>query len=265
MKKRALFLIVILWCLNLFAQNAVSDQHSGISRNPDARLILDHCAQAMGSPRDGLEVIAEGQTRHESSDSVSSVLIKTRGLEQFRLERRGAQTTELSIINRGSGQHHWQGQIVPMRRRTTAYFRADHLPALMCSDSRLGREMTITYVGMDVVVSRPVFHIKLNAIPQGKSEQADAIESLISEYHIFVDRDSFVVLKTSHYVFSPDAIENHSLWETLYSDYRVVDGTLMPFQVANRVSGQRFSTTVFGTITTGVAINDQEFREAKIK
>jgi hypothetical protein len=261
-KKQVLFLIVILLGFHLLAQNA-SGQNSGTNQTQDAQLLLERCAQAMGSPKAGLEVIAEGQTQNANSDSVSSVLIKTRGLEQFRLELGSAEQAEVFIVNKGRGWHQMQGRTLPMSRHTTAYFKADHLPALICGAGRLPQGMRFTYAGTEVVASRPVFHIKLDAIPQRKNEQADAIESLISEYHVFIDQDSFIVLKTSRYVFSPDAVENHSLWETLYSDYRAVDGAMMPFRIDNLVSGHQFSTTVFSKITTGVSLSDQEFQEAK--
>ena len=90
------------------------------------------------------------------------------------------------------------------------------------------------------------------------------MESLISEYHLWIDQQSFVVLKTATYLFSPNAIENRSLWETFYSEYRTVNGILMPFHLDNFLSGQSFSTTTFSSIRIDDApLSHQELDEVR--
>src|SRR5262249_39421944 len=154
----------------------------------------------------------------------------------------------LSIISQGRGWHHGLDQKSAMSRHTTAYFTPDHLPALVCGITPNSRGMRVTYIGNEIMGTSQVFHLKLEAPPRGKNSHEDAIEALISEHHVFIDQQSFRVLKTSKFVFAPDAVQNRSLWETLYFDYRSVNGVLMPFRIENFVSGQRFSTTVFTSL-----------------
>jgi hypothetical protein len=231
-----------------------------VAQAPDPQFILRSCAKAMGGQQP-IDLIAEGSLQMANEDKTEHILIKTRGLESFRLERGEPGQAEVSIISHGKGSRHGEPTKPAMSRQDTAYFKADHLPAFMCAISPAKDGMQLSYVGEDVVGGRPTFHLKLNAIPKGRNAHADLIESLISELHLFIDQQSFVVLKSSKYVFSPTAIENRSWWETLYSDYRPVNGVQMPFRLETLVAGQPFSTTTFSTITS-VTLLDQDFEEA---
>lgn len=250
-------ILAVLICM-AFSPDAFGAESKALT----PEMILNHCAQAMGSPQQALPVLAEGEVHEANSGSVTPIRIKTRGAEDFLFERGGPEA-ETFVISNGKGWHHRAEQKSPMSRHTTAYFRPDHLPALVCGTNPASQGMRTTYVGDEVVGIVPVFHLKLDASPRGKNAHADAIESLISEYHVFIDQQSFRVLKTSKFVFAPDAVENRSVWETLYSDYRSINGLLMPFHIETFVSGRIFSTTVFTNIQTNVALSNQEFQEGK--
>jgi hypothetical protein len=231
-----------------------------IAQAHDQEAILRACGKAMGGNQQ-VDFIAEGSLQMANAETAQHVLIKTRGLESFRMERGESGQAEVSIISRGRGARHGAAPKTAMSRQDTAYFKADHLPAFMCAISPVKDGMQLSYVGEDIVGGRPTFHLKLNAIPKGRNAHADLIESLISEFHLFIDQQSFVVLKSAKYVFSPTAIENRSWWETLYSDYRPVNGIQMPFRLETLVAGQPFSTTTFSTITN-VTLSNQDFEEA---
>jgi hypothetical protein len=234
-----------------------------IAQIRDPQVILESCAQAMGTRQQHhLQVIAQG-IQSTNNDATIRVQIKSRGLEDVRMEREGPDQTEVAIISKGMGSNLGQSQRGSISRHTAAYFKADHLAALVCNINSSSIGMRLVYVGDEMVSSIPVFHLKLDAVPKGKSAHADAIESLISEYHLFIDQQTFRIVKTAKFVFSPNSVENRSLWETFYSDYRSINGVLMPFRIENFVSGHQFSTTVFTNIITDVLLSDQEFEEAK--
>lgn len=236
---------------------------SGKALGQEAQVILSHCAQVMGSAGGDPDIMAQGYMRINGSDSAISIVVKTRGLRAFRLETGSGGTADVSIVAGGRGWQYQQGTKKSLPSHAVAYFRPDHLPGLICGSALNDHGLRITYLGPDTVDLKPVFHLKLDAMPHGKDEQVNKAESLISEYHLFIDQQSFLVLKTAKYVFSPHAIENRSLWETLYSDYRNVNGMVIPFKIENLVSGQKFSTTIFEKVTTDVPLSDQEFNEVK--
>ena len=232
-------------------------------QSPAAEAIFARCSQAMGAPQSSLSVVAQGQVQDEGSTQAVNVRLKTRGIDDFRHERDAGGQPVISIISKGKGWHGLQGHQSMISPHATMFFLADHLPALACSTSPAQRGLQATYVGSEVINSTPVFHIKLNARSRGPGQRDDAAVNLISESHIFIDQQSYKVVKTTKFVFAPDAIQNRSLWETVYSDYRAVDGIQMPFHIETFVSGRKFSTVLFTSIQTGVAMTDGDFQEAK--
>jgi hypothetical protein len=229
--------------------------------NPD--VILARCSQAMGAPEASLSVIAEGQVQDEGSDHSDNVRIKTRGISDFRHERDVNGQAVVSIVSKGKGWHGTQEHQTAMSPHATMNFLPDHIPALACSTPPAQRGLRVTYVGSEEINATPVFHLKLDISPGGKNKRVDAIASLVSEYHIFIDQQSYRVVKTSKFVFAPDALQNRSLWETTYSDYRSVNGVQMPFHIENFIASRKFSASVFTTIQTGVALPDSDFQEVK--
>jgi hypothetical protein len=252
-----LFLLLLLF----LGQNVL-----GQDQAPMPEVILSRCAQAMGAPHAGFDLVAEGETREAGSDSVEQIRIRSHGIESFRFERGGSGTADVAIVSRGHGWHLRQGQKTEAPHHTTAYFKADHLPGLTCGAFSAGQMpgMRATYLGEETTGSRPTFHVKLSAAPKGKNPRRDALESVMSEYHLWIDQQSFVVLKTATYFFSPNAIENRSLWETYYSEYRTVNGILMPFHLDHFLAGQSFSTTTFSSIRIDdTPLSKQDLDEAR--
>jgi hypothetical protein len=238
-----------------------SSSNSGTNTNrPQPDAMLAQCALAMGTPQQPFNLVAEGQTQRADSQDSVPIRLESRDLTSLRAETGSGDEEQLSVVNKGRGAHRVQGKWAHMPHHTAAYFTPDHLPALMCApNTRNGIE--INDAGDDMVGGRPVFHLKLSARPRGKNAQVDALEAVISEYHLFLDQQSFVVLKSAKYVFSPEAVANRSLWETVYSDYRKVNGVMTPFRMEHFVSGQKFSETVFTNMTAGAALPDSDFQE----
>src|SRR5437763_14329220 len=88
-----LYLIVLLFSL------------SSIAQQKDPQAIPDSCARAMGGDRQqNLQVTAQGEVHNLNPDSTIPVLIKTRGLEDFRIERGSPGASKLSVISKGVGR-----------------------------------------------------------------------------------------------------------------------------------------------------------------
>ena len=90
--------------------------------------------------------------------------------------------------------------------------------------------------------------------------KGQGVEAALSEYHVYVDKQSLVVLKTSSFVFSPTNLQNRSIWEAYYSDYRSVRGMLVPFHVENYLDGQKIQDMVFSDVQVGMPLSNAEFQ-----
>jgi hypothetical protein len=115
----------------------------------------------------------------------------------------------------------------------------------------------VTLEGSEQVRNRAAYHLKL--VARALNQHAKGVDSILSEYHVYVDQQSFQVLKTSTFVFSPQGLQNRSGWETYYSDYRTIDGIPLPFHIENYISGQKLRDIVLSGVQTGVSLNNAEF------
>src|SRR5688572_19855679 len=216
---------------------AVSAQET-LQRSPDAVATLNVCSAAMGSATVAGDVVAEGSLRryfgrNDSQFIETPTVFKNKGAAQSRIEL-GAPADRVQVINGSSGHSIREGARTRISYHATAYFRPEQLAPALCS-LELGRSnATITLLGTEDVRGRMVSHVR---VVSGD----DAADQMLSEYHLYIDRLTGLLLKTRNYVFDPDAIENHSVWEVYYSDFRRVGSAIFPFHIERHIDGQRHS------------------------
>lgn len=228
------------------------------TRSPEAVALLAQCAAAMGTAQIQ-DIQAEGTvTRADGREAPRSLVVKSKGSDRVRHEVSAADRQETYVLNGGRGHEIRDSKRKPLPAHTTGYYRPEHLPALACQVD-LGRSrMEALFVGVEEVRGRAAYHIKFVAAPKGDANE-DSIEAALSEFHVFLDGQALVVLKTWNYVFAPNAIENSSRWELYYSDYRDVGGVLVPFRIERYDNDTKLDEVVFTRVSTGVSIADSEF------
>jgi hypothetical protein len=206
------------------------------------------------------DVQAEGTiTRADGREAPRSLVVKSKGADRVRHEISAADRQEIYVLNGGRGHEIRDAKRRALPAHTTAYYRPEHLPALACQVD-LGRSrMEALFVGVQEVRGRAAYHIKFVAAPEKKDADMDAIEVALSEFHVFLDGQTLVVLKTWNYVFAPNAIENSSRWELYYSDYRNIGGVLVPFRIERYDNGTKLDEVAFTSVSTSVGIADSEF------
>jgi hypothetical protein len=209
----------------------------------------------MGASKAELPIMAQGILTVAGTPETRPVLIKSQGLRLFRQEQSGASGTEAWVVKEGAGFRSSGNQKEKIAGHTTRYFRPDHLPGLSCAPDL--SKFNVTMEGIEQVRNQSAYHLKLVAKPL--NSHTKGVDAILSEYHIYVDPQTFQVLKTSTFVFSPDGIQNRSKWETLYSDYRSIDGVAVPFHIENYLSGQKCREMIFSDVQVGVSLNTAEF------
>ncbi|MGH9509003.1 MAG: hypothetical protein ACRD2Q_08660 [Terriglobales bacterium] len=249
-------LVASIVCLFFLAAQPVLSQ-AQVTRSPEAVALLAQCAATMGAAQ-LQDVQAEGTvTRADGREPARSLLVKSKGADRVRNEITAADRQETYVVNRGRG-HELRGETrKALPAHAIGYHRPEHIPAFACQVD-LGRsQMEAVFVGVEAVRGRAAYHIKFVAAARGDAD--DGLEALLSEFHVFLDGETLVVLKTWNYVFAPDAIENHSRWELYYSDYRNVGGVMMPFRIERYDNDQKLEEVVFSRVLTNVGIADSEF------
>lgn len=227
-----------------------------VSRDPSALALLSQCASVMGAPGPGFDFYAQGQLNSGDPRGPSGpIAVKGKGLN-VRSDITFNDGQETRAVNGSKAWAIRQGKRSDQPYSAAAYYRPEFVPALACTTDLARPYMSAIYVGLEKVSDRQAYHVRFNAaLPEDK----DGSEKLISEFHVFIDQATGVVLKTQSFAFSPDAIQNYSTFEIYYGDYRQVNGVLMPFRVESYSDGQRLSTVTFTSVQTNVGISDSEF------
>jgi len=257
MRKRLVLLASFLFGAGLAgsAQQLMAGQ-----RDPRALAILHQCGAAMGTPDQQTTVTAEGQMVPASQGAPrTAVLIKSKGATSALWETVGPNGRETGVVHAGRGKVIRGAEATTLPSWHTKYTRQEHFPALACALESIHPSADVLYVGLEKVGDSSMHHIQISVGAKGKSKLADVSERAISDFHIFVDAGSFKVVKTMHYVFSLEAIENRSLYETYYTNYKQIGGVWMPFTITSYLAGQKLQDINFNKIELNTIINDSEF------
>jgi len=224
--------------------------------------ILLACEQAMGGQTADRSFYAEGEIAMAGDSSSSQHIVwKTKGRDLFRQEITEGENTTVSIVNRGRGSRNHNANQARLPEHATAYFRPEYIPALSCTIDRGRAGMVAEYLGQELIAGETADHIRFSMAPNGKDKKIDDLESLISEYHVFISTVSHRVLATRTWIFSPDAVQNHSSWETFFTDYRNVNGVLMPFHIENRLNGQKVRDIALSVVHEDTSISEADFQD----
>jgi hypothetical protein len=185
-----------------------------------------------------------------------SIVLKSKGTDRFRLEITHADGEQTIIVNKsGAAYEQRSGTRTEFPIHSTAFFRPEHLPNLGCLIDLNRQGMNAEYRGTETVRDTPAYHIVFST----SSTQSRFINPKAAEFHVFIDTQSFLVLKTISYVFAPDAIQNSSVWETYYGDYRTVQGILLPFRIEHFSNGQSVNTITLSDVRLNAPIQDADF------
>jgi len=174
--------------------------------------------------------------------------------ERYDLSSGGDQQTY--VANGGRSWSFRQGQRGKLPYALSAYHRPEHTPALTCTLDLANPQMSISYIGQELVRGRQLNHIKIFVPPAG----GDYTDAMLSQLDIYLDPTSSLILKTERFVFDPKAFQNYSVWATYYSDYRSVNGVQMPFHIENYIDGQKLRDIVFTNVQVNVGVPDSQFQ-----
>jgi hypothetical protein len=248
------------WALLLLLSFSVLCSAQGTPvRSPEAVTALNACSAAMGS-HGIVDIAIWGRILNDNSvDSEQNFVIKTKGTGRVRNEITVQGRTFTNTFNFGRGKRSRSDRPEPERIPATlaSYYRPEAVPALACVIDVTRPNVAIEYVRLEQVNGRWAHHIRFTA----KSNRPDkaAIVELISDYHLFIDAETFLVLQSQQRVFSPNGIENNSIWVSSFSDYRSVQGVLMPYHIERWADGQKHSEMVIEAIQVNAGISDAEF------
>jgi hypothetical protein len=226
------------------------------TRDAQAITVISQSLAAMGiiaTPT--LETVAQGNFT-DRTGAVFSLTIETAGTDRLRVN---LGTNHSFVTNGGSGfTIDQQGVRHKLPYWTTKYRRPEHLPSLSSLSDYLDLNLQLQYVGLEMINGSSAHHIRLSRVPVDSSPAS--VEDGISEYHVWIDATSFLVVETRSFYFSPETPQNRTPVETYFTNYQQQGGAMIPFHITSYISGQQDSDIVITGINLNASIPDSDFQ-----
>jgi hypothetical protein len=239
---------------------ALAQQTATVNRDAQALVILTKALavattqNVVSLPQDS---VAQGTISFVNGTS-ATIKIEHKGFRNLRQDIVFPDHQISYVTKGGQGYSLREGKKTGLPLWVTQFHYPEHIPAISQMADFLLPNMNISYLGQVKVNGLPAYHIMFTIVPTDGTP-TDVVAQ-ISEFHVFVDVQTFLVTKTQSYVFSPEAIENRSPAEMYYSDYRSINGLLVPFQISRYISGEKYCDITFNTVTTNVGLTDADFQ-----
>jgi len=224
-------------------------------RDPQAISLITKSLAAMGLPASpALETLAQG-TLTDNTGQPNPITFETAGLDRVR-QNVGSDFSFVS--NAGNGFLMLQGVRHSLTFWTTKYQRPGHLPGLSLIADYLSSNFQAQYVGLESVNGSPAHHLRISMLPLDSTPVQ--IEDLVSEFHVWIDQNSLLVVKTRTFDFSPETPQNRTPVDTLFGNYQQQGGVLVPFHLVRYIAGQKDSDIVFTSISLTASNPDSDFQ-----
>jgi hypothetical protein len=249
-------LVVLLIASVATAQRTQKVPHQAkVPRDPSGLTLIQQSLAAMGVPvSPSFGTISKG-TVTDSNGNVSSVTIETLGEDKTRHDL-GSDLT--SVVNGGDGFLAIKGKRTQLPSWATRFRRAEHLPSLSLMADYSDPNLQVQYVGLENVNGNSAYHLRLSMLlTDGTPAQ---LADLMSEFHVFIDSTSMLVVKTRTFDFSPSSPQNRTPVETFLSDYRQLNGALVPFHLVRYLVNQKDSETTFSSISLNASVPESDFQ-----
>jgi hypothetical protein len=233
---------------------ASGQQNPGPRRDDAAVTVIRSSLLKMGSlAANGRDTIATGTLTSFRDGTTVSLTMKTHGTNYIRNE-----VGDFVFIRSGTtGKTRFAGKDHSVAYHSIAYKRAEHLPSLLLLSEIESPDLQCVMVGQEVVNGIPASHIRLSMAPAGSSDMQ--AEDLISETHVWIDQQGLVI-KARVFIFSPQVLQNRSPVDLYYSDYRLVDGFLVPFHISREIAHHKDSEITFNSIDVKARLSEADFQ-----
>ncbi len=250
----------VLFCSLSFAATTKTPPVAA-KRDATALSILGSSLMAMGATGGPAATSMVVGTITYADGKTGTMTVKSLGADHVRHDLVIGGETLSYVIKDGQGYLLKGGKKHSLPLWITAHKGPEHIPAFSRIGEFLLPSMNVEYAGIADVNGRPAHHLKLSAFIADDPAQPGAaqLEAAISELHVFVDKENSTVVKIQNFVFSPETPVNHSVAETYYSDYSLVNGVMVPHHLTRYVDGQKESETTFSSVSVVAASTESDF------
>jgi hypothetical protein len=230
-------------------------------KDPQALAIAQKSLLAMSGTMSILDSQATGALTLYVPDGPVSMPItyKTKGTNHIRVELQQSAGTAIRIVNNGQGiLQKPDGSIVDLLMNNTLAERVTHIPVLSLLAENLDPAVKVQSKGSSTVNNSVTNDVGLSFIPNPASPDASAFEKMTKQvFHL--DQSTGLVLKLDYQNCAENDPNACQKVETVFSDYRTVQGVLVPFLQSTSTDGKPYSQLVLSSVSFNVGLPDSLF------
>jgi hypothetical protein len=243
------FVLLSLACI------ATAQGKTGVTRDTAA---LEVFANALAKSPELRNLTVDATLQSSDRRKRLALIIKLLDVNHVRSETDTGGTRRASVNKSGKTALYENGETkggAPLWIST--FQRQDVLPLVSVGKDLSDPSTSIAYIGIEEVNGRKAHHIRTWVNTLGDVDAA-TVERL-SEFHVYLDTETFFVLKTRRNIFATDTYSNYSVFETSYSDYSFTSGFPIAHTIEHSVAGNKAAVITVSEVRQGT-LNPQDFQ-----
>jgi hypothetical protein len=192
-----------------------------------------------------------------AGQQATSVIIKTRGVDEIRYERTKGTATTFYVVDKGLGWYTRRQQVFRIPYSQSHREIIIHLPLLSPISDPTKSDSRIQYSGISLLENSTVYKIAFidesleNPVTRGKKEK-DQVELL-------VDANTFLPLDL-RLVFQQDSVNRGTdIEEYRLSEYRSIESVLVPCSITQLINGIRAAQIDISDVKFNTGIPESQF------
>jgi hypothetical protein len=264
--RRSFFLIlqILAFAAPLVARQAAPILSQPVQRDPQALVILKQVLKASGG--DGAlgaihDLIGSGTITYfwAGEEVQGSVTVKGRGTGQFRVDALLPEGVRTWIANNGSGSlREANGRMSPIAPHYAVNLGSFTFPALHLLAALQDNSKSISYLGLITYHERQTYVIRVQQVVGPDIDPSGTLSRLTTK-DFYIDENTLQIVSTRDQVHSKDSPGYGHPHDILFSDYRSVNGLLVPFSVTDTIEGNRTFAIQLEQINFNANLTDTDF------
>jgi outer membrane lipoprotein-sorting protein len=265
---RKFFLGSMLFCASAVAsaqQSPAASAPPAPTRDPQAVQVLAQALNAAGGVT-ALTAIqdytASGTVNYYWGDGEQgTVVVKGRGTGQFRVDATLPEGVRSWAISNGSG---WvketDGRTDVILTHNAEDLGSLTFPFTFLSSALQDPSMSLVYVGLETAGGIQVHHVRAQMIYAQNADPTGLLAKL-SKREFFIDATSFRLVSSEDMAHTRDNATVGEVRKVQFSDYRQINGILVPFSIAESIQGQQSETIQINQINFNTGLQDSTFAQ----
>lgn len=267
--RRPLATLALSFLLVLFSARQSATQQisaTAVQRDQQALTILTQVLKASGGQAalgTIQDITGSGNiTYYWAGEEVQgTVTVKGRGIGQFRLDATLSNGVRSWAVSNGTGfVKETDGTVSHIPYHNTVNFGNLAFPLYFMTTIIGDASTSITYVGLEPKNGAQVHHLRTQKIFPSKVDPGGIVSKLTTR-DFFIDSTFYQIVATQDMVHPEGASTIDYPREMQFSDYRTVNGVLVPFSITEVATGQRTYSIQLNQITFNSGLQDSDFAQ----